>query len=69
MSVLSKLGTSFKKYDSKEYGGGIMMTSAIKKELIDVLTKIIGEHQERRKLVTDEMVKKFMEVRPLKYNF
>lgn len=41
------------------------MTSEVKKELINVLTKVITEHQKRRALVTDEEVKKFMELRPL----
>jgi hypothetical protein len=44
-----------------------MMTSAIKKELVEVLTKIVLGHQERRKLVTDEIVGEFMKIRPLKY--
>jgi tryptophanyl-tRNA synthetase len=39
-----------------EYGSGRMMTGEIKKEVIEVLTKIVTEHQERRKLVTDELV-------------
>jgi tryptophanyl-tRNA synthetase len=48
-----------------QYGKGVMMTSEVKKELINVLTKVITEHQKRRALVTDEEVKKFMELRPL----
>ncbi|CAD8135028.1 unnamed protein product [Paramecium octaurelia] len=48
-----------------QYGKGVMMTSEVKKELINVITKIVTEHQQRRALVTDEIVQKFMELRPL----
>lgn len=36
-----------------------MLTSEIKEILIEVLSKIIGEIQERRKNLTDEDVQKF----------
>ena len=42
-----------------------MLTGELKKELIDVLQKLVGEHQERRKAVTDEVVKQFMTPRRL----
>ena len=44
-----------------------MLTGQLKKELIDVLQKLVGEHQKRREAVTDEMVNKFMTARPLVY--
>ena len=44
-----------------------MFTSTVKKELIEVLTKLLTEHQERRAKVTDEEVRKFMSLRPLNY--
>ena len=44
-----------------------MLTGQLKKELIDVLQKLVGEHQKRREAVTDEMVDKFMIARPLVY--
>ena len=44
-----------------------MLTSEVKEELIKCLTKIVTEHQEKRKAVTDDMIKKFMEIRPLKF--
>jgi len=44
-----------------------MLTGDVKKILIDCLQKIIGEHQERRKKVTDEMVREYMKIRPLKF--
>lgn len=43
------------------------MTSEVKKELINVLTKLVAEHQERRAKVTDEMVREYMKLRPLNY--
>ena len=39
-----------------EYGSGRMLTGELKKECIQVITKIVTEHQERRKLVTEEVV-------------
>jgi len=44
-----------------------MLTGEVKKLLIDTLQKIIGDHQERRKHVTDEEVRKYMEIRPLTF--
>ena len=42
-----------------------MMTGEIKQILIDCLNQFLGEFQERRKKVTDEDVKKFMEIRKM----
>ncbi|KAL0482655.1 tryptophanyl tRS [Acrasis kona] len=47
------------------YSTGKMLTGEIKKILIEVLQKIVKQHQERRALVTDEMVKKFMTPRAM----
>lgn len=44
----------------QKYKAGEMLTGEVKAVLIDVLTKIIKEHQERRANVTDEMVAHFM---------
>lgn len=44
-----------------------MLTGDVKKELIGILQKIISEHQEKRKTVTDAQVHEYMKVRPLKY--
>eukprot|EP01080_Neovahlkampfia_damariscottae_P002317 gene2317-2785_t len=49
-----------------DYGSGKLLTGEVKKILIEVLQKLVGEHQERRKLVTDDDVKKFMTPRSLK---
>ena len=44
-----------------------MLTGKLKQELISVLQKLVGDHQERRKAVTDEIVNEFMTSRPLTY--
>lgn len=46
---------------AKEYGAGRMMTSEVKKKTIEVLWGVLKEHQEARALVTDDVVKLFME--------
>ena len=49
----------------EKYGKGEMMTGEIKQILIDCLTQFLVEYQERRNKVTDEDVKKFMEIRKI----
>jgi len=49
----------------EKYRKGEMMTSEIKKILIDVLQKLVSEHQEKRAKVTEEMVREYMKVRPM----
>ena len=44
-----------------------MLSGEIKKELISILQPLIAEHQERRKQVTDEVVKEFMTPRKLEF--
>lgn len=51
----------------EDYQAGRITSGQIKKELIDCLTKLTKEHQARRKDVTDDVVKRFMAVRQLKY--
>lgn len=53
----------------KDYTSGELLTGFLKKELIGVLQSIIGEIQERRKTVTDEMAKEFLRPRKLKFDF
>lgn len=53
----------------KNYSSGAMLTGELKQELITVLTPIITAHQERRKTVTDEIVKQFMTPRAMKCGF
>lgn len=53
----------------KDYTSGEMMTGDLKKELIHVLQKLVGEHRKNRANVTDEMVKKFMTPRKLNYKY
>lgn len=51
----------------QQYESGKMLTGHLKKELIAVLQKLVGEHQQRRAAVTDEMVKEFMTPRALSF--
>ncbi|KAK3875289.1 hypothetical protein Pcinc_019824 [Petrolisthes cinctipes] len=51
----------------QEYSSGRMLTGELKAELIKVLQQIVKDHQERRKAVTDEVVKQFMTPRPLNF--
>jgi len=51
----------------EEFGSGRMTSGEIKKALIDVITPLVLKHQEARKLVTDDVVKEFMKIRPLNF--
>lgn len=53
----------------KTYTSGELLTGFLKKELIEILQKIVAEHQERRKTVTDETVFKYMKLRKLKFDY
>ncbi|XP_038074696.1 tryptophan--tRNA ligase, cytoplasmic-like [Patiria miniata] len=53
----------------QDYTSGKLLTGELKKELIVILQKLIGDIQENRKKVTDDVVKDFMRVRKLKYNY
>lgn len=46
---------------AREYKAGRMMTSEVKKKTIEVVWNVLKEHQEARRLVTDETVEHFME--------
>jgi len=50
----------------QKYGKGEMLTSEVKKVLIDVLSKLITEHQQKRAKITTEDVRAFMKIRPIK---
>ncbi|XP_061396113.1 tryptophan--tRNA ligase, cytoplasmic-like [Musca vetustissima] len=49
------------------YSKGELLTGEIKKIAIETVTPIVEQHQAARKLVTDEVLQKFMEIRPLKF--
>ena len=49
----------------KAYTSGEMLTGELKKQLIDVIQRIVAEHQERRSHVTEEVVMEYMKPRPL----
>lgn len=55
-------------FGSQEYESGRMLTGELKKMLIDVLQKLVSEHQERRKTVTDNLVCQYMTPRPLNFS-
>ena len=48
-----------------EYSSGRMLSGEIKKELIDVITPMVLQHQKARALVTDDQVRTFMTPRKL----
>lgn len=48
-----------------EYAAGRMLTGEIKAALIDVLTPLVEGHQARRAAVTEEVIDRFMAVRPM----
>jgi len=50
-----------------DYSSGRMLTGELKKILIETLQPLVAAHIERRKLVTDDVVKEFMRIRPLKF--
>jgi tryptophanyl-tRNA synthetase len=50
-----------------KYKTGKMMTSEVKKILIDLLVKLVQKHKDARQYVTDDMVDAFMTPRPLTY--
>jgi tryptophanyl-tRNA synthetase len=48
------------KHIAHEYRAGRMMTSEIKKKTIEVIWEVLREHQEARRIITDEIVQLFM---------
>lgn len=51
----------------QDYSSGAMLTGELKKILIETLQPLVAQHIERRKLVTDDVVREFMRIRPLKF--
>ena len=51
----------------QQYRSGKMLTGELKNELIAVLQKLVSQHQERRKTITEKEVKEFMTPRSLKF--
>lgn len=49
----------------QKYGSGEMMTGEVKQILIECLSDFLKDFQERRKKVTDEQVRKFLEIRKM----
>nr|CAI5847823.1 unnamed protein product [Callosobruchus analis] len=53
----------------KDYSSGEMLTGELKKILIETITPLIVQHQERRAKVTDELLKQYMTPRKLGFDF
>ncbi|CAM1154829.1 Uncharacterised protein g11429, partial [Pycnogonum litorale] len=53
----------------KNYTNGELLTGHLKKELISILQKVVTEHQQRRKTITDEVLEQFMTPRKLDFSF
>jgi len=51
----------------EEFRSGRMLSSEIKKELVDVLIPFVKIHQKAREKVTDEVVYEYMKIRPLQF--
>lgn len=51
------------------YSSGELLTGFLKKELIEVLQKLVANHQEKRAEVTQEVIKNFMTPRKLTHAF
>lgn len=49
----------------RKYSSGEMLTGEVKKILIGVLQKVVGDHQKKRSNITNEMVHQFMKIRPM----
>ncbi|BFF93001.1 tryptophan--tRNA ligase cytoplasmic [Drosophila madeirensis] len=49
------------------YRKGEMLTGEIKKLAVETLTPIVEQHQAARKLITEEVLDKYFELRPLKF--
>ncbi|CAM9178427.1 unnamed protein product, partial [Ectocarpus fasciculatus] len=52
---------------TRDYGSGAMLTGEVKKQLIEVLTEVVSDHQRKRALVTPEIIEQFMAIRPLSF--
>ncbi|GLV40236.1 Tryptophanyl-tRNA synthetase [Carabus blaptoides fortunei] len=48
-----------------DYSSGALLTGELKKILIETIQPIVGQHQERRAAITDELLKQFMAPRKL----
>jgi len=54
---------------TRDYASGEMLTGEVKKVLIELLQRVVAEHQEARARVTDEQVREFMSVRDMSSAF
>jgi tryptophanyl-tRNA synthetase len=54
---------------AEKYSTGKMLTGEVKKILIKVLQDFVADHQEKRKNITDEDVKKFLSTHERKFKY
>ena len=59
----------FNHYYLQAYSSGELLTGHLKKELIEILQRIVKDHQERRNKVTEEVVLEYMKPRKLKFDY
>ncbi len=52
---------------AQEYSSGRMLSGEIKKELVQVITPLILEHQRARATITDDIVRAFLTPRRLEF--
>ena len=53
----------------QDYKSGKMLTGELKAVAIEIVQKVVFEFQERRKTITDEMVKDFAKIRKLSFDY
>ncbi|CAD5123883.1 DgyrCDS12190 [Dimorphilus gyrociliatus] len=53
----------------QDYSSGKLLTGELKQKTIKIIQGIVADHQERRKNVTDEVVKEFMSIRKLAFEY
>jgi len=55
------------KHIGDEFSSGRMSSGGIKKELEKVIVPFVLEHQKKREVISNEVVLKYMEIRPLEF--
>lgn len=53
----------------RDYTSGALLTGELKKILIETITPIVTQHQERRAKITEEVLKQYMTPRKLNFNY
>ena len=53
----------------QDYANGELLTGYLKRDLIAIIQKIVSDHQQLRRQITDEVVHEFMAPRPLHFQY